>query len=92
MSNPIKELEQAMEVVKEKFAKSDWKKQINEIASEIRRLGSEYSQQDKISGFVLEINGVDASERVAPSIWPELAFESDKLVVKMYVSLFGINF
>lgn len=87
MSDVLLKLEKDLLAIQKKFAGVDWKEKVNEIAAEFRRLGTEFSEQDKIRGFVLEFNGIDAS---APrSHWPSVAFENEELVVKMSVSHLG---
>ena len=87
MLEDLKDLEDQLQTVQIKYASENWKTKLNEISAEIRRLGSEYSQEGKIRGFVLEFNGIDASQ--ARSHWPAVAFESQELVVKMSVSRLG---
>jgi hypothetical protein len=83
----FKELEDRLAAVEKKFAGADWKSSLNEICNEVRQLGTEFAQQQKIKGFVLEANGADASRQVAA--WPSVVFESGILHIKMLVSALG---
>lgn len=83
----LKDMEVVLESAKKRFVGVDWKEKIHDIASEFRRIGTEFAQQGKIKGFVLDINGVDASR--PRGHWPEVVFESDRLVVRMVVSCGG---
>ena len=83
MADQLIELEKKLEALKVKFSGTDWKNNLDGISREFRRLGSEYAQQGVIKGFVLDLNGVDASH--ARTRWPHLSFESNELVVKMSI-------
>lgn len=77
----VVEVRRALAEVEKKFQGVDWKNSLADIAREVRLVGSKFSEADKIQGFVLELNGADASTH-RPS-WPEAVFEQDVLHVKL---------
>lgn len=77
----VVEVRRALAEVEKNFQGVDWKNSLADIAREVRLVGSKFSEADKIQGFVLELNGADASTH-RPS-WPEAVFEQDVLNVKL---------
>ena len=75
--------EQEFDALQKKFSGVNWRENLDEICSEYRRLATKSVEEGLIKGFVLEANGVDASQRVTN--WPERVFEPESLELRFTV-------
>lgn len=62
---------------------------LNKVAREARNIGSRYAQEGKIKGFVLDVNGVDASGHVKR--WTPESLKAEKVKLTMGVHVDGRN-
>lgn len=85
------ELENELKALEKNSAGADWKNRevLGPIVDDIRILCTKYAQEGKIRGFVLEVNGFDASRKVMH--WPDRVFEESELSIKVMTADSGIQ-
>ena len=78
-------LDGAVGAVAKEFESKEWRASsvLDELAQKLRLIGMRASEADEIRGYVLILNGVDASNRVAN--WPQHIFEPESLKIEMQI-------